>query len=731
MTPSRVRTPTLLQMELTECGAASLGIVLGYYGHFVPLSELRRVCGVSRDGSKAANVIKAARKYNLIAKGFKKSIQQLKDLSPPYIVFWNFNHFLVVNGFGRDKVYLNDPAAGPVTVSLDEFGKSYTGVVLTMEPGPEFKKNKKPAGIIGSLSSRLKGSWGGILLCLAAGFLLAFPRLLTPAITQVFIDRVLIDSRQDWLRPLLLCMGTIAILQGLLIRFQLVFLKRLLIKLSTVTSSQFIWHSLNLSVDFYSQRLSGEFGSRTILNDKVANALTGQLAMSFIDTIMMGFYLLLMGVYDTLLTGITASFAALNFAALYWIAKSRVDLSNRLLLEQGKLMGFAVSSIQSIETIKSSGTEADIFSRFAGFYSKTVETQQDLHLRSRIVSSIPTLLNLLTVALVLTIGSFRVINGGLTIGMLIAYQLLARSFLQPIDRLVNFANVIQELGADISRLDDVLQTPIENAREAGAAAGHAPRKQQANGFTRSSVANPLTLDGKLEICSLYFGYNELEPPLIQDFSLKVEPGQRIALVGPTGSGKSTISKLISGLYIPWQGTIQFSGVSREHLSQAMLAESLSVVEQNTFLFAGTIRENLTLWDRAVPESNIVAACQDAEIHSTIAQLPDGYDTLVGEGGDMLSGGQQQRLEIARALVRNPSILVLDEATSALEPATEFKIDRNLKRRGCSCLIVAHRLSTIRDCDEILVLDKGRIIQRGSHENLKQQNGLYQALINCE
>jgi len=724
---SRVKTPKVLQMELTECGAACLGIILGFYGSFIPLSELRCACGISRDGSKAANIVKAAKSYGLVARGFKKSLATLMAIEPPYIVFWNFNHFLVVEGFAKDKVYLNDPATGSTTVSLEEFNKSYTGVVLTMKPGATFNKVGKPQNIWSGLFSRLRGSYVGIIFCLIAGFFLALPRLVTPTFTQVFIDRILIEDSQDWLRPLILAMITIVLIQALLRYLQLRILRRLFLKLSISLSSHFLWHSLHLPADFYSQRLSGEFSNRTILNDRVADVLTGRLATSFIDFVMMGLYALLMLTYDVFLTSITVTFATLNFAALYWIAGSRVDLSNRLALEQGKLMGFAVSNIQSIETIKSSGLESDVYAKFADFHTKVIKTQQNLYLKTRVLGSLPVLLNALAIAAVLIIGGFRVIAGELSIGMLVAYQLLALGFLRPIEQLVNFGSTIQELEADIGRLDDVLQNPVEPSisDRFQQILSHEDKTVRSHQF---SATNSFQLEGYLELRNLTFGYNKLESPLIQDFSLSIKPGQRVAFVGATGSGKSTIAKLIGGLYLPWQGEVLFDNVPRDQISSTKIAASLSIVEQDICLFSGTVRENLTLWDRTIPDKDLVRACEDAAIHETILKLPRGYDTSLSEGGQNLSGGQRQRLEIARALARNPSILILDEATSALEPETELIIDNNLRRGGYTCVIVAHRLSTIRDCDEIIVLDKGQVVQRGTHESLKDEDGLYVHLL---
>ncbi|NEQ24717.1 MAG: NHLP family bacteriocin export ABC transporter peptidase/permease/ATPase, partial [Microcoleus sp. SIO2G3] len=413
---SRVRTPTVLQMEAVECGAAALGIILGYYGRIVPLTELRRECGVSRDGSKASNVLKAARLYGLNAKGFKKSLEDLQTIKPPFIVFWNFNHFLVVEGFAGKTVYLNDPGTGPRTVSLDEFDQAFTGVILVMEPAPEFKKEGKKKGILTALASRLQTSRQAIIFCLIAGLVLTIPRLAVPAFTQVFVDEILVENRTDWLRPLLLGMVLAALLRGFLARLRLTYLRRLLLKLSVTMSGQFLWHTIRLPIGFYAQRFAGEISSRAQLNDKVAEVLSGRLATTVIDSLMMVFYALIMFFYDPLLTLIAILFAAANFVALQSLSRNRVDANIRLSQETGKVAGVAISGIQSIETVKASGLESDLFAKFAGYYAKTINAQQELGLPTRLLGALPTVLTSLAVTSILVVGGFRVMAGTLSIG---------------------------------------------------------------------------------------------------------------------------------------------------------------------------------------------------------------------------------------------------------------------------------------------------------------------------
>jgi ATP-binding cassette subfamily C protein len=738
----RVQTPTVLQMEAVECGAAALGIILSYYGRIVPLAKLREECGVSRDGSKAFNILKAAKSFGLEAQGLKQSLEKLKTLRPPYIIFWNFNHFLVVEGFGKGVVYLNDPGTGRRTISLEEFNPGYTGIVLVMEPGLNFQKGGKKINIVSALSKRLKNSRATILFCLLAGLLLTMPRLAVPAFSQVFVDEILVQDRQQWLRPLLIGMTLTGVCRILLATLRFTYLRRLMVKLSVSMSGQFLWHILRLPINFYAQRYAGEISSRVALNDKVAEVISGRLATTIIDVLMMVFYFLIMMQYNHLLSAIACGFALINILALQFLSQTRINANLRLAQEHGKVSGVTIGGLQTIETVKASGLESDLFSRFAGHYAKALNAQQKLNLQTQILTTLPTILTALTTASILVVGGLEVMNGKLSIGMLVAYQSLTQSFLEPVNNLVNFGSTLQDLEADLNRLDDVLQNPVDpmTEEEGGEGAGGRGTRGQGEELSLISLSSHhpvipspdlFQLQGYVELRNLTFGYSRVDAPFIENLNLTIKPGQRIAIVGGSGSGKSTVAKLICGLYQPWDGEICFDDIPRMQIDRYVLANSLAMVEQDIFLFAGTVRENITLWDSTVTDIDLMRACEDAAIQDLILSLPGKYDAELIEGGMNLSGGQRQRLEIARALVRNPAVLVLDEATSALDAETETIIDRNLRQRGCSCIAIAHRLSTIRDADEIIVLDAGKVVQRGTHEELWQQGGTYTHLLRSE
>ncbi|HYR10948.1 MAG TPA: NHLP family bacteriocin export ABC transporter peptidase/permease/ATPase subunit [Longimicrobium sp.] len=726
--PRRARVPTVLQMEAVECGAASLAMVLAYHRKLVPLEEVRMACGVSRDGSKASNVVKAARGYGLNARGFKKEPGDLRGLPVPMIVHWNFNHFVVLEGFGKGRAFLNDPSHGPRQVSEDEFDQSFTGVALTFEPTPEFVPGGEGRSLIASLGRRLAGLRAAVAYVVLAGVALVLPGLLVPTFSRVFVDDVLVKGMADWVRPLAWFMAATAAVMALLTLLQQRYLLRLETRLAIGTSARFLWHVLHLPLQFFTQRFPGEIASRVGINDRVATLLSGELATTMLAAVMVAFYAALMLRYDPLLASIVVATGALNMAALRYVAQRRTDLSQRLLQDRGKAIGTAMGGLLNIENLKATGSESDFFARWSGYYAKAANAQHQLALQTTLLAAVPPLLLALSTALLLGMGGLRVMDGDLSMGMLIAFQALMLAFLAPVNSLVNMGSTLQEVRGDMNRLDDVLRAQTEGM-QATASGEPVADASPADG---SSADEPLSrLSGHLELRRVSFGYSRLEPALIQDFTLTLRPGARVALVGGSGSGKSTVARLVSGLYEPWAGEVLLDGVRRDQVPRPVMTSSFAVVDQEVFLFEGTVRENLTMWDPTVPEQDLVEAARDACIHEDVSARPGGYASVIEEGGRNFSGGQRQRMEIARALVNRPSVLVLDEATSALDPAVEQEIDDNLRRRGCTCLIVAHRLSTIRDCDEIVVMDAGKIVQRGTHDELKDADGPYRALIAAE
>ena len=717
----RHKTPTVLQMEAVECGAASLAMVLAYHRRYVPLEELRLKCGVSRDGSKASNVLKAARTYGMVAKGFKKEPKDLRAMPLPLIVFWNFNHFLVVEGFQSGKVYLNDPSVGARTVTEDEFDQSFTGVVLSIDRGPEFQPGGEKPSVIAALKRRFQGLETAILYLVLVGIALVIPGMLIPAFSSIFVDNFLIQGRESWLKPLLIGMCLTAVARVGLTWLQSYYLLRVQTQLAMTSASKFFWHVLRMPAEFFTQRSPGEISSRVAINDRVAGLLTGDLARALLNIITAVFFAAMMFYYDVVLTLISIA-VAVNVVVLRLSARRIRDMSMRLAQDGGRLLGAAMSGLSMIETIKASGSEASFFSRLAGYQAKYVVSEQEVACSGLVLGAMPLLLLGVNSALVIGIGGVRVIDGHLSIGMLVAFQSLTMSFIEPVNSLVGLGQRVQEAEGDMNRLDDVLRYPTDPWAQR-------PLVDESVVAGTGTDTRSAKMEGQVELRDITFGYNRADRPLIEGFSLRVKPGQRVAIVGPSGCGKSTVSKLVTGLYSAWSGEILFDGKPRDAYSRYEFSNSAALVDQDIVLFQGTIRDNLTLWDDTIPEADIIQAAKDACIHDMILARQGGYDSAVEEGGRNMSGGQRQRMEIARALASNPRILVLDEATSALDSATEKIIEDNLRRRGCSCIIIAHRLSTIRDADEIVMLSQGQVIERGTHDQLMAiQDGQYRRLV---
>ena len=702
-------------MEAVECGAASLAMVLAHHGLMVPLEQLRITCGVSRDGSTAKNILRAARTYGLKAQGWKKELDGLWDVDAPAVLFWNFNHFVVLEGVDTQGCWLNDPAMGRRRVTWEEVDTSFSGIVLTFETTADFVPGGERPSVVRALHRRLAGSERALTFLVVCGLAMVVPGLIVPTFSRIFVDTVLVSRVDGWLRPLLIAMTMTLLLRLALSVVQQRYIRRLQTKLLVTNTTDFFEHVLHLPIEFFAQRYAGDIATRVGLNDQVATFLSRRLATAVINGVLALFFAALMLAYSVPLTLIGLGVVAVIVGVTRYVGGIQADGSKRLLQEQGKVSGVAMGGLTTIETLKATGGETDLFARWAGYVAKTVTISQRLERSTIALSTIPALLNQMTFVTILCVGGSFVMNGSMTMGALVAFQSLMASFLAPVINLSSLATETQAMAGNLARLDDVLRYDMD-------ARSLARAEDVVSAFAGER------LRGEVELRNVTFGYSVLAPPMIENFNLHLEPGARVAFVGSSGSGKSTLAKLISGLYTPWSGEILYDGQPITALPGTTFTSSVSVVDQDISMYEGTLRDNLTLWDRTVPESEVVHAAKDALIHHEIAARAGGYMSGVKEGGTNFSGGQRQRLEIARALAIDPRVLILDEATSALDPLTEQRIEQHLRRRGCTCIIVAHRLSTIRDADEIIVLTKGKVVQRGSHDVLmRDEEGLYAQL----
>ena len=710
------KVPVIMQMEALECGAASLAMVLAYYGKWIPLEQVRYDCGVSRDGSNARNVLRAARSYGLTAKGYRYEPAELKTKGKfPCIIHWNFNHFVVLNGFKGNKAVLNDPARGTYTVSMKTFDESFTGICLMFEPGEEFVPGGKPQSVFGFAKKRLKGAGAAIAFVTMTTIISSLIGIISPAFSRIFLDRLLTGQNPDWVVPFVIALAGMSVIQLIVAWIQSVYSLKINGKLSMVGNSTFMWQVLRMPMDFFSQRMAGDIQGRQSSNASIASSLVETFAPLLLNAGMMIFYLVVMIRYSLMLTLIGLASVLINFGLSTIISKKRINITRVQMRDAGKLAGATVAGIEMIETIKASGAEDGYFEKWAG-YQASVNTQQvKFQKLNEVLGLLPSLVSSLCSTAVLMLGVYLAMQGEFTVGMIMAFQGFLSSFTAPAESIISAGQTIQEMRTEMERVEDVMKYPVDVQNDA-------PVDENAE-YDK--------LSGCIEMKNVTFGYSRLGEPLITDFNLSLKTGSRVAFVGASGCGKSTLSKLISGLYKPWSGEILFDGKRIDEIDRSVFTGSLAVVDQDIILFEDTIANNIKMWDTSIEDFEMIMAARDAQLHEDIMQREGGYQYKLTEGGKDFSGGQRQRMEIARVLAQDPTIIILDEATSALDAKTEYDVVNSIKNRGITCIVVAHRLSTIRDCDEIVVLDGGRVVERGTHEELMRLGGAYTQLVSNE
>ena len=711
------KVPMIMQMEALECGAACLTMVMAYYNKWIPLEQVRYDCGVSRDGSNAKNVLLAARNYGFEARGYRFEPESLKKEGEfPCIIHWNFNHFVVLDGFKGNKAVLNDPARGEVTVTMKEFDEAFTGIVLMIEPGENFAPSGKPKSILAFVKKRLKGT-GPLIAFVAITTIISYLfGLINPIMTQVFMDRLLTGINKQWLGPFVGLMSLLAFLQIIVQAVSVVYSLKINGKLSIIGSTSYMWKLMKMPMEFFSQRMVGDILQRESTNASLAASLVDTIAPLALNAIMMFFYLFIMIRYSLVMTFVGIASVLFNLLMSRYISKKRINFSRVQMRDSGKLVSTTMNGIAMIETIKASGAENGYFERWSGYQASLNSSNVKYSRTNTYLGLIPGFVSTLASYLVTFLGIYYALFGNFTIGAIMTFQNYLSSFVSPAMSLIGASQTIQETRTEMERVEDVMNYPDD---------------PYFNDVPYSEDIDYAKLKGNIELKHVTFGYSRLAPPLIEDFNMTLEPGHSVAFVGASGCGKSTLSKLISGLQVPWSGEILFDGKSIKEIDRSVFTGSLAVVDQDIILFEDTIANNIKMWDNSIEDFEMILAARDASIHEDIMQRENGYQYKLTEGGKDLSGGQRQRLEIARVLAQDPSIIILDEATSALDAATEYDVVKAIKDRGITCIVVAHRLSTIRDCDEIIVLSKGKVVERGTHNELYKKGGYYAELISNE
>ena len=711
------KVPMIMQMEALECGAACLTMVMAYYNKWIPLEQVRYDCGVSRDGSNAKNVLMAARNYGFDARGYRFEPESLKNEGEfPCIIHWNFNHFVVLDGFKGNKAVLNDPARGEVTVSMKEFDESFTGIVLMIEPGENFVPSGKPKSILEFVKKRLKGT-GPLIAFVAITTIISYlVGIINPIMSQIFMDRLLTGVNKGWLGPFIGLMSLLAFLQIIVQAVSVVYSLKINGKLSIVGSTSYMWKLMRMPMEFFSQRMVGDILQRESTNASLAASLVDTIAPLALNAIMMFFYLFIMLRYSVVMTCVGIASVLFNLLMSRYISKKRINFSRVQMRDSGKLVSTTMNGIAMIETIKSSGAENGYFEKWSGYQASLNSANVKYSKANIYLGLIPGFVSSLASYTVTFLGIYYAMFGNFTIGAIMTFQNYLSSFVSPAMSLIGASQTIQETRTEMERVEDVMSYPDD---------------PYFNDVPYSNDIDYAKLKGNVELKNVTFGYSRLAPPLIEDFNMKLEPGHSVAFVGASGCGKSTLSKLISGLQVPWSGEILFDGKPIKDIDRSVFTGSLAVVDQDIILFEDTIANNIKMWDNSIEDFEMILAARDASIHEDIMQRENGYQYKLTEGGKDLSGGQRQRLEIARVLAQDPSIIILDEATSALDAKTEYDVVKAIKDRGITCIVVAHRLSTIRDCDEIIVLNKGKVVERGTHEELYNNGGYYAELISNE
>lgn len=708
----RKRTPLYIQMESAECGAACLKIIMAYYGKYLPIDELRLACGVSRDGCTAEGILQACEAYDLECDGYSFTLEELKGQSFPCIVYWGFNHFIVLEDIRGKKYYINDPAIGRIAIHEDNFRRSYTGVILQIRPKSTFRKDGKRPGFIPSFLRRIRPVASAMPALLLMQFGTVFLSLVLALLAKVFVDHIIQGQFPIWRWWFLGIASFSALLMVVLTYFSNILLVKAQIKLDTLFSTTFFTRLFKLPIAFFEQRYASEIAYRSTLNQQAAGFITGHLFEAVIQVITIFVYGIAIYLLSKPVAIAVILCGCMNLFVVSIIHNRRLSIFSRYRQEVGKAASFSMSALEGFETWKCLGIESSLFSRMASLYTRSINVLHELQNTDQVLANFSYISRIAGTGILFVLGGSALLDGGMTQGQFAALFLLIGFFMKPTERLIEINRNFELFQVDIARLDDVVDHPADPKFLSK------PHFQEVQPFL-----------GGIEFKDVTYRYNVNHPPVLKGISFSIPPGKKVALIGATGSGKTTVAKLLSGFISQESGAVKIDGTDLKDFPSDYLSRRMAFVFDTPFIYEGTVRSNITLYDSAYTDDDILKALEEVQLSDRFKEWLLGEE--LEEEGKNISGGEKQRLELARALVRNPSFLVLDEATSSLDSATERAIFERIQKRNCGMLILTHRLSTIGLCDEVNVLQDGRIIQRGTPEELAKTEGPFKTMLSIE
>lgn len=716
----RRRTPVRIQLDAAECGAACLGMILERYGRYVSPALLREKCEVSRSGSSAAAIVRAAHAYGLSGKGLRVELNQLASVSLPAIIHWRMSHFVVLEGFNRSFLWINDPAAGHRRVSWNEFNRCFTGIALTFSTRDDFRRGGTKPTLGGGVTSRLRGFGSVIIYCFLASLLAVVPTLFFAIGCQVFIDAAIVRGDQTPVRPLMWILLAAVVVQSVLFWLKAIGLRGLRRSMKHRLADQFFNRLFHHSLLFFDRRYPAELASRVRLNDQVAETISHG-AINTLAGLCAGlcYFFVLIALSPTLSTAVLL--LLLSNGLFLWIAsRGRIELAQQMARSEGQLQGSSIEAVDSIESIHAANMQFFTFRRWHHFWRQTVQQRIHVQASAAKLASLSSLTTLLSGTAVIGLGGYLVLNSEMTLGTLIAFQILMPFLTAPVSQVIQLGSQLQVLTADLARLDDVVQSGRVDSESAESVRAD-----------KDYTALDDFKTAELNVQGLCFGYTTSGNDCLNDVSFEVGSGEWLGITGTSGSGKTTLARLLAGLYPAAAGQIRWNGTAIEDLDTGWFKRQIGYVDQVSTLFPATLRENLCFGQAIASDDRLIALCAELGLSEMLGALPMGLGTWIEEDGRNLSGGEKQRIDLARALLPRPAVLILDEATSALDPEMESAALSAIRKSNSMCLFISHRPSVLQQCDKVLFLDSGSIDDCDHHSQLVARNDAYRRLVGGE